>query len=49
MHRGAAFGWGLVVMTRKDPGFGAAWRAVRWWGTGELAISSAKRFRWPRC
>ncbi len=35
----------LEVMTRKDQGFGAAWRAVRRWGGGELARSSAKRFR----
>ena len=30
---------------REERGFGAAWRAVRRWGGGELARSSAKRFR----
>jgi uncharacterized BrkB/YihY/UPF0761 family membrane protein len=32
-------------VTRKERGFGAAWRAVRQRGLGELARSSAKRFR----
>lgn len=34
-----------MVMTRNERGFGAAWRAVRRRGGGELARSSVKRFR----
>jgi hypothetical protein len=34
----------LLDITRKERGFGAAWRAVRRRGAGELARSSVKRF-----